>query len=73
LKLFDSQRALRIHLVRYSRAIPVAGGIANGILVLRHQLNVLRRKSPKRVMPGNIDRPVFCGLYCFPLLSSDRA
>jgi hypothetical protein len=33
------------------------------ILVLRHQLNVLRRKSPKRVAIGNIYRLVFCGLY----------
>jgi hypothetical protein len=33
------------------------------ILVLRHQLKVLRRKSPKRVVVGNIDRLVFCGLY----------
>jgi hypothetical protein len=33
------------------------------ILVLRHQLNILRRKSPKRVALGKIDRPVFCGLY----------
>jgi hypothetical protein len=33
------------------------------ILVLRHQLNVLRRKSPKRVAVGNIDRLMFCGLY----------
>jgi transposase InsO family protein len=33
------------------------------ILVLRHQLNVLRRKSPKRVSFGNIDRLVFAGLY----------
>jgi hypothetical protein len=29
------------------------------ILVLRHQLNVLRRRSPKRVVLGNIDRLVF--------------
>jgi hypothetical protein len=28
------------------------------ILVLRHQLNVLRRKSPKRMALGNIDRVV---------------
>src|SRR5437588_12517097 len=34
------------------------------ILVLRHQLNVLRRKSPKRVAFGNVDRLVFAGLYC---------
>src|SRR6266511_2178189 len=29
------------------------------IFVLRHQLNVLRRKSPKRVFFSNIDRLVF--------------
>ena len=33
------------------------------ILVLRHQLNVLRRNSPKRLAFGNIDRLVFAGLY----------
>ena len=33
------------------------------ILVLRHQLNVLRRKSPERVAFSNIDRLVFAGLY----------
>jgi transposase InsO family protein len=33
------------------------------ILVLRHQLNVLRRRSPKQVAVGNIDRLVFAGLY----------
>jgi hypothetical protein len=33
------------------------------ILVLRHQLNVLRRKSPKRLAFGNGDRLVFAGLY----------
>jgi hypothetical protein len=32
-------------------------------LVLRHQLNVLRRKSPKRPTFGNIDRLIFAGLY----------
>jgi hypothetical protein len=32
------------------------------ILILRHQLN-LRRRSPKRVTLGNIDRLVFAGLY----------
>jgi hypothetical protein len=32
------------------------------ILVLRHQLNVLRRKSPKRLALGNIDRLVFARL-----------
>jgi len=33
------------------------------ILVLRHQLNVLRRKSPKRMALGNIDRVLLIGLY----------
>jgi ABC-type uncharacterized transport system substrate-binding protein len=33
------------------------------IFVLRHQLNVLRRKSPKRLAFNNIDRFVFAGLY----------
>jgi hypothetical protein len=34
-----------------------------GILVLRHQLNVLRRKAPERVAFNCIDRLVFAGLY----------
>src|SRR5262249_2455258 len=33
------------------------------ILVLRHQLNVLRRKSPKRVTLGSIARLVLVALY----------
>jgi hypothetical protein len=33
------------------------------VLVLRHQLNVLRRKSPKRVALNSIDRLLFVGLY----------
>jgi hypothetical protein len=33
------------------------------ILVLRHQLNVLRRKSPNRPTFGSIDRLIFAGLY----------
>jgi hypothetical protein len=33
------------------------------ILALRHQLNILRRKSPKRPILGSIDRLVFVGLY----------
>jgi hypothetical protein len=33
------------------------------ILVLRHQLNVLRRKSPARVAFSGFDRMVFAGLY----------
>jgi hypothetical protein len=33
------------------------------ILTLRHQLNVLRRKSPQRITLTSIDRLVFTGLY----------
>jgi hypothetical protein len=33
------------------------------ILTLRHQLNVLRRKSPKRLAFSNFDRLIFAGLY----------
>ena len=33
------------------------------ILVLRHQLNVLHRSSPRRVPLSNVDRLVFVGLY----------
>jgi transposase InsO family protein len=33
------------------------------VSVLRHQLNVLRRKCPKRVVFSNSDRVVFAGLY----------
>jgi hypothetical protein len=33
------------------------------LLVLRHQLNVLRRKSQGRLAFSNIDRLVFAGMY----------
>ena len=33
------------------------------ILTLRQQLNVLRRKSPKRPAFNNVDRLIFAGLY----------
>src|SRR5271169_6403051 len=39
------------------------------ILFLRHQLNVLHRRSPKRVALSNIDRLVFAGLYCLANMS----
>jgi hypothetical protein len=32
------------------------------ILTLRHQLNVLRRKAPKRIVFSNFDRLVFASL-----------
>ena len=34
-----------------------------GLLTLRHQLNVLRRKSPQRLTFSSIDRLVLTGLY----------
>ena len=33
------------------------------VLVLRHQLNILRRKAPKRLAFSAVDRLVFAGLY----------
>jgi transposase InsO family protein len=33
------------------------------VLVLRHQLNVLRRRAPKRLAFSTVDRLVFAGLY----------
>ncbi len=33
------------------------------IVALRHQLNILRRKSPKRPILGSIDRLIFARLY----------
>ena len=33
------------------------------ILLLRHQLNVLRRRSPERMVFTGVDRLVFAGLY----------
>jgi len=33
------------------------------IILLRHQINVLRRKSPERVIVTDVDRLVFAGLY----------
>ena len=45
------------------RAVPIRASREAEILTLRHQLNVLRRKSPKRLAFSNLDRLVFAGLY----------
>jgi transposase InsO family protein len=34
------------------------------ILILRHQLNIQRRQSPKRLNFSTLDRLIFAGLYC---------
>jgi len=60
--LAPDERSLQLDLVRLDRSVPVAGSLQAEILVLRHQLNVLRRKSPKRLACGNVDRLVFVGL-----------
>ena len=54
---------LQAALVRLGRAISVAGLLEAEILLLRHQLNVLRRKSPKRVAFTDVDRLLFARLY----------
>jgi hypothetical protein len=50
-------------LVRLGRALSVACFAGSEILLLRHQLNVLRRKSPKRMAFTDVDRLVFARLY----------
>src|SRR6266446_9440325 len=37
--------------------------LATEILVLRHQINILRRHSPKRQTFSTADRLIFAGLY----------
>jgi hypothetical protein len=41
-------------------------------MVLRHQLNVLRRKSSKRPTFGSIDRLIFAGLYGLASIAPER-
>jgi hypothetical protein len=43
--------------------VSLKSAVCAEILVLRQQINVLRRKSPKRFAFGNVDRLVFVGLY----------
>jgi hypothetical protein len=50
-------------LIWYAVAGPFRSRAALQTEVLRHQLNVLRRRAPKRVAVSNIDRLVFVGLY----------
>jgi hypothetical protein len=52
-------RLIRCALIGFFRSL---ASLEAEILVLRHQLNVLRRKSPKRPTFGNIDRLIFAGV-----------
>jgi hypothetical protein len=56
-------RSLRVDLVRYGRT---RRPLQAEILVLRHRLNVIRRKAPKRAVFGNIDRAVYRALSLLP-------
>jgi transposase InsO family protein len=58
--MIDFLRVLACALTRLFRS---RARLEAEILVLRHQLNVLRRKAPKRVAFSSIDRLVFAGLY----------
>jgi hypothetical protein len=53
-------RLIRCGLIGFFRS---RASLEAEILVLRHQLNVLRRKSSKRPTFGNIDRLIFAELY----------
>jgi hypothetical protein len=54
---------MALHVLAYNltRAMTIMG--VKPLLAARHQLNVLRRKAPKRVAFSTFDRVVFAGLY----------
>jgi hypothetical protein len=56
-------RYAQTDLVGSHRAVPIKGFARGGDPALRHQLTVLRRKSPKRLVFSNFDRLVFASLY----------
>jgi hypothetical protein len=39
------------------------GRLEAEVIALRHQLNILRRQSPRRVRPNAFDRAIFVCLY----------
>jgi hypothetical protein len=61
--LLVDDRCLQPDLVGADRIGPVASVFKQRILTLRHQLNVLRRKSPQRLTFSSIDCLVFARLY----------
>src|SRR6476659_7378200 len=56
------ERSLQPGLVGAGRIVPVAGH-AGSRDILRHQLNIQRRQSPKRLNFSTLDRLIFAGLY----------
>ena len=61
--LAGDDRPLQADLVRFAGLFRSRAALEAEILVLRHQLNVLRRKSPGRLAFSSIDRLVFAGMY----------
>jgi hypothetical protein len=54
---------LQFDLARLMGLVRSRAALEAEILVLGHQLNVLRRKSPQRVALNSIDRLLLVGLY----------
>jgi hypothetical protein len=50
--------------MRADQAVPVESTVWAEILVLRHQLSVLRRKAPKRMAFSSIDRLAHISEVC---------
>jgi hypothetical protein len=61
--LLVDERCLQADLVALIGLFRSRASLQVEILTLRHQLNVLRRKSPQRLTFTSIDRLVFAGLY----------
>jgi hypothetical protein len=60
--LLVDERCMQPDLVGADRIVRSRASLRAEILTLRHQLNVLRRKSPQRITFTSIDRLVFAGL-----------
>ena len=57
------ERSLQPGLVGAGRIVPVAGLAGSRDTDPRHQLNIQRRQSPKRLNFSTLDRLIFAGLY----------
>jgi hypothetical protein len=63
LMLAGDDRPCKLIWCAFARLFRSRAELEAEILVLRHQLNVLRRKSPGRLAFSSIDRLVFAGMY----------